>query len=155
MTEKVPAKLDNLARDMACFLWECSQLRHALFTPPEFIPLVSERLREYLCKHCADVEMLTAKRNGLKRLDHIPTVEEALAAQQPGLFESYWWVTGWDLNRPTIAKIGVGTQMGIGDFVWIDVGDNCPIGGYKAAAELAGIQFTFIGPIECPEELLK
>ena len=39
---------DDLARDMACFLWECSRLRHGLFTPPEFIPLVSERLREYL-----------------------------------------------------------------------------------------------------------
>jgi hypothetical protein len=38
---------DDMARDMACFLWECSRLRHGLFTPPEFIPLVSARLREY------------------------------------------------------------------------------------------------------------
>jgi hypothetical protein len=39
---------DDLARDMACFLHESSQLRDGLFTPPEFIPLVSARLREYL-----------------------------------------------------------------------------------------------------------
>jgi hypothetical protein len=44
----IAAKDDDLARDMACFLWECSRLRHGLFTPPEFIPLVSARLREYL-----------------------------------------------------------------------------------------------------------
>lgn len=41
---------DNLARDMACALWECSKLRHGLFTPVEFIPLVSACLRQYLAK---------------------------------------------------------------------------------------------------------
>ena len=41
---------DNLARDMACALWECSRLRNGLFTSAEFIPLVSSRLREYLAK---------------------------------------------------------------------------------------------------------
>lgn len=46
-TEATPAREDDLARDMACFLWECSRIRHGLFTPPEFIPLVSARLREY------------------------------------------------------------------------------------------------------------
>jgi hypothetical protein len=45
--DKIAAKHDDLARDMACFLWECSRLRHGLFTTAEFIPLVSERLREY------------------------------------------------------------------------------------------------------------
>ena len=38
---------DDLARDIACFLWESSTLRHGLFTPPEFIPLVSGRIRQY------------------------------------------------------------------------------------------------------------
>ena len=47
----ISAHDDDLARDMACFLWECSRLRHGLFTPPEFIPLVSARLREYLTQH--------------------------------------------------------------------------------------------------------
>lgn len=47
----ISAHDDDLARDMACFLWECSRLRHGLFTPPEFIPLVSARLREYLTSH--------------------------------------------------------------------------------------------------------
>ena len=47
----ISAHDDDLARDMACFLWECSRLRHGLFTPPEFIPLVSARLREYLTTH--------------------------------------------------------------------------------------------------------
>ena len=47
----ISAHDDDLARDMACFLWECSRLRNGLFTPPEFIPLVSARLREYLTQH--------------------------------------------------------------------------------------------------------
>ena len=47
----ISAHDDDLAREMACFLWECSRLRHGLFTPPEFIPLVSARLREYLTQH--------------------------------------------------------------------------------------------------------
>ena len=52
----ISAHDDDLARDMACFLWECSRLRHGLFTPPEFIPLVSARLREYLTQHKPNVE---------------------------------------------------------------------------------------------------
>ena len=51
----ISAHDDDLARDMACFLWECSRLRHGLFTPPEFIPLVSARLREYLTQHKPNV----------------------------------------------------------------------------------------------------
>jgi len=51
----IAAKDDDLARDMACFLWACSRLRHGLFTPPEFIPLVSARLREYLTTHAPNV----------------------------------------------------------------------------------------------------
>lgn len=53
----ISAKDDDLARDMACFLWECSRLRHGLFTPPEFIPLVSARLREYLTKHKPNTQL--------------------------------------------------------------------------------------------------
>jgi len=43
----LPREQDELARDIACFLWESSTLRHGLFTPPEFIPLVSRRIRQY------------------------------------------------------------------------------------------------------------
>ena len=53
----ISAHDDDLARDMACFLWECSRLRHGLFTPPEFIPLVSARLREYLTQHKPNIKM--------------------------------------------------------------------------------------------------
>ncbi len=52
----ISAHDDDLARDMACFLWECSRLRHGLFAPPEFIPLVSARLRDYLTKHKPNVK---------------------------------------------------------------------------------------------------
>jgi len=51
----ISARDDDLARDMACFLWESSRLRHGLFTPPEFILLVSARLREYLTTHRPNV----------------------------------------------------------------------------------------------------
>jgi hypothetical protein len=44
------AVADTLARDMACALWECSKIRHGLFTPVEFIPLAAGVLREYLAK---------------------------------------------------------------------------------------------------------
>ena len=43
----LPREQDELARDIACFLWESSTLRHGLFTPPRFIPLVSARIRQY------------------------------------------------------------------------------------------------------------
>jgi hypothetical protein len=39
-----------VADDMACALWECSKIRHGLFTPVEFIPLAAGVLREYLAK---------------------------------------------------------------------------------------------------------
>lgn len=58
----ISAHDDDLVRDMACFLWECSRLRHGLFTPPEFIPLVSARLREYLTQHKPNTEIGRAKR---------------------------------------------------------------------------------------------
>ena len=44
---KLPIEQDELARDIAFFLWQSSRLRHGLFTPAEFIPLVSTRIREY------------------------------------------------------------------------------------------------------------
>ena len=56
----ISAHDDDLAREMACFLWECSRIRHGLFTPPEFIPLVSARLREYLTQHKPNTKMRDA-----------------------------------------------------------------------------------------------
>lgn len=44
---ELPIEQDKLARDIACFLWQSSRLRHGLFTPAEFIPLVSTRIRDY------------------------------------------------------------------------------------------------------------
>lgn len=92
----------------------------------------------------------------MKRYDHIPTVEEAHAAQiGNGLGESYWWVTGWNFNRPTIARLGIGAHVREGRFVWLEVGDNCPVGGFRADALTAsGISFVFVGPIECPHDQL-
>src|SRR5690606_33656234 len=58
---------------MACFLWECSRLRHGLFTPPEFIPLVSACLREYLTTHKPNAErrkeILTMSTNSIYQTD--------------------------------------------------------------------------------------
>ena len=60
----ISAHDDDLARDMACFLWECSRLRHGLFTPPEFIPLVSARLREYLTSHKPNTQSSATPKHG-------------------------------------------------------------------------------------------
>jgi hypothetical protein len=91
----------------------------------------------------------------MKRLDHIPTVEEAAEAQKGnGLCESYWWVRGWNFNRPVIARVGIGAHVREGAYVWVEMGDNCPIGGFhKADLERAGIQLVFFGPIEPPKEI--
>ena len=62
----ISAHDNDLARDMACFLWECSRLRHGLFTPPEFIPLVSERLREYLTQRKPNAGDVARPGNNLK-----------------------------------------------------------------------------------------
>jgi hypothetical protein len=89
----------------------------------------------------------------VNQLDHIPTVEEAKAAVYPGLYESYWWVTGWNFNRPVMAKVGVAVRMNGGPYVWVEMGGNCPPFGYKAT-DLTGINFTFYGPIPLPKQLL-
>ena len=49
--ELISAEDDKQARDMACFLWQNSSLRHGLFTPANFILLVSGGLREYILKN--------------------------------------------------------------------------------------------------------
>lgn len=92
----------------------------------------------------------------MQRYDHLPTVEAALAAQaHNGLHESYWWVTGWNFNRPIIGQIGIGVVLREAkseSYVWLRAGDNCPAQGWKAS-ELEGIPFVLVGPIECPHGL--
>ena len=41
----VPAWADDLGREIACYLWGISALRHGLTTPGGFIPCVSAALR--------------------------------------------------------------------------------------------------------------
>jgi len=90
----------------------------------------------------------------MTRYDHIPTVEEAGAAQREvGLPETWWWVTGWGFNRPTIARLNVSCHVEHGPCVRVTVGNNCPEWGWKSE-ELAGISFVFVGPIPCPREKL-
>lgn len=92
----------------------------------------------------------------MKRLDRYPTVAEVAASYAPPLAESYWWVTGWGFNRPVMACIGVGAHVREGAYVWIEVGDNCPIGGYKVSdLERAGVRMSFVGPIPFPAELFQ
>ena len=45
--DKLPKEQDEMARDIARFLWEHSAIRHGMFTPPEFIPMASSIIREY------------------------------------------------------------------------------------------------------------
>lgn len=92
----------------------------------------------------------------MKRLDRYPTVAEVLASYAPPLCESYWWATGWEFNRPVVARIGVGGHIREGSYVWVEVGDNCPIGGYKVSdLERVGVKMSFIGPILFPTELFQ
>ena len=46
-TDKLPKEQDEMARDIACFLWGNSDIRNGMFTPPEFIPMASSIIREY------------------------------------------------------------------------------------------------------------
>jgi hypothetical protein len=41
----VPAWADDLGREIACYLWGISALRHGLTMPGDFIPCVSAALR--------------------------------------------------------------------------------------------------------------
>ena len=41
----VPAWADDLGREIACYLWGISALRHGLTMPGDFIPCVSSALR--------------------------------------------------------------------------------------------------------------
>ena len=41
----VPAWADDLGREIACYLWGISVLRHGLSMPGDFIPCVSAALR--------------------------------------------------------------------------------------------------------------
>ena len=91
----------------------------------------------------------------MKRYDHIPTLEEAKQAQKDnGLHESYWWITGWNFNRPVIGHIGIGADILEGAYVWLHAGDNAPSEGWKSE-DLKGIPFVFVGPIECPHDSLN
>ncbi len=88
----------------------------------------------------------------MQTLHRIPTVTEAVAAITPPLCESYWWLTGWNFNRPVIARIGVGGHITKGPFVIVWVGDNCPAHGFREE-DLRHANFILRGPIELPEEL--
>lgn len=81
----------------------------------------------------------------------IPSVEDAVAAQkETGLPESYWWVKGWNFNRPLIARVNVSAHVLLGARVRVTMGDNCPEHGYLAS-EIEGCGLEFSGPILMPE----
>jgi hypothetical protein len=46
-THQIPKKHD-IARDIACYLWEDSRLRHGQFTPTEFKDIVASHIDYYL-----------------------------------------------------------------------------------------------------------
>jgi hypothetical protein len=81
-------------------------------------------------------------------LECIPSLEQVKSAIVAPLSESYWWVTGWNFNRPVIAQLGIGAHVKDGAYVWVRFFDDAhmPTSGYKAS-ELAGIPFRFSGPI--------
>lgn len=87
-------------------------------------------------------------------INRLPTVDEAAQSVTPPLYESYWWFTGWNFNRPVIATIYIGANIKTGHFVHMQVGDNCPVAGYRKE-DMDGLQFELLGPIELPEELRK
>jgi len=98
---------------------------------------------------------MNAIKSEMVRLDRYPTVAEVVASYAPPLAESYWWATGWTLNRPVVARIGVGAHIREGAYVWIQMGDHCPIGGYKVAdLERVGIIMSFVGPIPFSADLI-
>ena len=88
------------------------------------------------------------------RLNRLPTVEEATAATQRPLCESYWWFRGWNFNRPLIATIHVGVHYQTGPFVWMAVGPNCPQLGYRES-DMQGLSFEMIGPIPLAEQFVS
>ena len=90
----------------------------------------------------------------MRLLNRLPTVEEALAANQSPLCESYWWFRGWNFNRPLIASIHVGGHVKNGPFVWMAVGSDCPNFGFREA-DMQGISFEMVGPIPLAEQFLE
>ena len=115
----VSAKDDVFARDLACFLWESSTLRHGLFTPPEFIPIVSERIREYLATHnpnsdsalrdderLAEIraEAITETHDGNLDFGHVSLqdVLDWIRIMSPVYSEKVWWAPLMDCDVNSI-----------------------------------------------------
>lgn len=87
----------------------------------------------------------------MQTLSRTPTIEEVRAAcKATGLPESYWWMRGGNLNRPTIARLSIGIHSKEGAYVLIWFGDNCPAGGYKADVVEQWGPFQYEGPISGP-----
>ncbi len=93
----------------------------------------------------------------MKRLDRVPTVEEALEAllDYKGS-TSYWWFQEAGSTYPLIVEIGISIRK-VEDknerCVWID---SPTIFGFETreTADFSDIPVVFVGPIEPPYDLL-
>lgn len=84
--------------------------------------------------------------------NRIPTVEEAIAAVESPLYESYWWFTGLNFNRPVVCSVSVSVHITKGDKVRVYFQDETPVSGFTES-HFKDRTFKMIGPIKLPDEL--